>query len=107
MKNIENVREVLWNAYELAMKNEYFEGKSSEGYVELLYPSIWTCNSLEEFKQPYGIMIYSYSLGPHRSHYIYKGTGKDNTSTWYTSGCIYEKAIEVIQSWIKEFQPNL
>lgn len=102
MTDMNDVRKTLWNAYKKLQQSENgLEGsKSSEGYCELLYPSFWDCDSLEEFQEPCGLMIYSYVLGPGRQHFIYKSKSEhqDDYRTWVAPD-IYEKAVEVIKSW--------
>jgi len=102
--DMEDVREALWYAYKKEEESEYgVEGKSSEAWCELQYPTWWDCETLEEFKKPCGIMIYSYALGPSRTHYINYGE-EDKQINYYTweSPDIYTKAVEVINSWVDE-----
>lgn len=101
MKTIEDVRRALWKAYKKQQESEYgIEGKLSEAYCELQFPTFWNCETEEEFLKPRGIMIYSYALGPSRSHYVNYGP-EDKEVNYYTweSPDIYKKAIEVIESW--------
>ena len=101
--DMSDVRLALWNAYKLKEQSEYgIEGKSSEAYCELIYPSYWECSTLDEFLIPKGIMIYSYALGPSRSHYINYGASERDVNyyTW-ESPDIYEKAVKVINSWVE------
>jgi hypothetical protein len=98
-----DVRKALWNAYKKEEESEDgIYGKSSEAYCELRYPTYWDCEVIEEFLEPCGIMIYSYALGPSRSHYIMKGP-VDRQVNYYTweAPDIYKKAVEVINSWIE------
>lgn len=98
---MEDVRRELWKAYKQAQSEGWLEGKSSEAWCELEYPTFWDCETEEDFLQPCGIMIYSYALGPSRTHYINRGP-KDKKVNYYTweSPDIFAKAIEVIQSWV-------
>ena len=102
-KTMTDVREALWNAYKIEEQEGGIEGKSSEAYCELIYPTYYSCKTIEKFSKPYGINIYSYALGPSRMHHIlYAETeNKRNYYTW-ESPDIYAKAIEVIESWTEE-----
>lgn len=100
----EKVREKLWQAYEKCRKYNDFEGKSSEGYMQVSYPAIWDCDTLEEFRKPDKIMIYSYALGPSRQHYIFAGDKeKEVDYNEWISQDIFKKAWEIIDEWEKEF----
>lgn len=101
--DMNDVRVALWRAYKKRAESEgEIDGKSSEGYCELLYPTYWECNTEDEFKTPHGIMIYSYALGPNRKHYIYCGIPrKADSNIWYSPD-IYRKAVEVINSWMED-----
>ena len=102
MKKMNDVRRSLWEAY----KNcKGFEGKNYEAYCELRYSPIWDCETEEQFSRPFGIMIYSYALGPSRRHYINYGSieKEKNYYTW-ESPDIYQKAIDVINSWVKDYE---
>ena len=101
MANMADVRRALWRAYEKAASTEYgIDGKASDGWVELRYPTYWECETEDEFLQPCGIMIYSYALGPSRRHYINRGDEdrRVDHNTW-ESPDIFEKAVEIIESW--------
>lgn len=67
------------NAHSLAMDGHC---KSSEGHVEVGFGNHWDRNP-EEARKPVTVSIYSYLLGPHRSHYF------DNTT----------QALEVVRQW--------
>ena len=102
--NMTDVRKALWNAYKAEEETEHgIEGKSSEAYCELRYPTYWECDTIEDFNKPFGIMIYSYALGPSRKHYINYGT-EDKEVNYYTweSPDIYTKAVQIINSWCRE-----
>lgn len=103
---IQEVREALWKAYKEAEKSEDgIEGKTSEAYCELMFPTYWDCSSLEEFCQPIGIMVYSYALGPSRRHFFFRGEEEThpNYYTWYSPD-IFKKAVEVIESWERDIE---
>lgn len=99
--DINDVRKALWKLYS---DNKDWEGKSSEAYCELQYPAYWDCETENEFYEPNGIMIYSYAFGPSRTHYIYKNKRErhPNYYTWESTD-IFKKAVEVIESWNKEY----
>jgi hypothetical protein len=99
--NMEDVRRALWKAYKKAEKREYgIEGKSSEAWCELQYPTYWDAENEDDFIEPCGIMIYSYALGTSRQHYIKRGK-VDKQINYYTwqSPDIFRKAVEVINEW--------
>ena len=104
-----NVRKALWKAYRLAEKTGYLDScKMSEAYCELIYPTYFDCEDIDCFLEPVGIMIYSYALGPSRRHYIYKGKKEKQISIneWVSSN-IFTKAVEVINTWIKDIEDEL
>lgn len=104
--DIKDVRKALWEAYRLADEVEGgVEGKSSEAYCEIMYPTYWECDTLEEFMQPTGLMVYSYALGPSRRHYFYYSQKEyqENYYTWYAPDP-FKKAVEVINSWVEEYK---
>jgi hypothetical protein len=102
--NIIDVRKALWDAYAKCSKYPDFEGKSAEARVDVIYPSFWECDTIEEFNEPIGIMVYSYSLGTSRSHYFWKKKA-DMSKNYYTwiSDDIFGKAVEVINEWADEY----
>lgn len=102
--DIIDVRKALWDLY---ANNEGWEGKSSEAYCDLQFPAYWDCENESQFCEPNGIMIYSYAFGPSRVHYIMRGK-RDKEINYYTweSPDIYKKAIEVIESWDKNFKEH-
>lgn len=99
--DMQDVRAALYIAYKRLGATSYgIEGKSSEGWCELQYPTYWDCETGEEFLQPCGIMIYSYALGPSRRHYINRGKiDRQIDSTTWESPDIFRKAVEVISEW--------
>lgn len=102
---IDDVRRAVWDAYQRATKNPSYEGKSSEGYIEVLYPNFWEAKSFEDFAEPKGVMIYSYALGPSRQHYFFK-SDRDfqlDYATWYSVEP-FNRAIEEINKWVAEFE---
>ena len=103
--SIEDVRKALWDAYKRADESELgIEGKSSEACCEVFYPSYWECDSFEQFVKPSGLCVYSYALGPSRTHYFYFGDEERqiNYYTW-VSPDPFKKAVEVINSWIEAY----
>lgn len=104
MKTIEDVRRCLWKAYSKITKDPNYYGKSSEAYVEVQYPNFWAVDNEEDFLKPEGLMIYSYALGPSRTHYFNFGKKEShpNYYTWVSSDP-YAKAVEVIEGWLKEW----
>lgn len=101
MKTMDDVRRALWAAYKtLEATFEGIEGKSSEAWFELQYPTYWECETLEDFLKPCGIMVYSYALGPSRSHYFRLGK-VDREVNYYTweSPDPCAKAVEIIGQW--------
>jgi len=100
--DIDDVRRALWAAYKKEEKSEYgIEGKSNEAFCSVEYPNYWECETEEEFLMPDALMVYSYALGPSRTHYFKYGK-KDKEINYYTweSPDIYAKAVEVINSWV-------
>ena len=101
-QNIKDVRKALWDAYKL-----YFESvedsycKPQEAYCDVFYPNYFECeDDFDKFCEPNGIMIYSYCLGPSRSHYIFKGKeDKQIDYDRWESPNIYKKAVEIINRW--------
>ena len=104
MADINDVRKALFEAYEKkAQSEDGIKGKSSEGCCEVLYPTFWDCETIEEFLSPCGIMVYSYALGPSRLHY-FKYAEKEKQEdyhTWYAPD-FFAKAVEIINSWIED-----
>lgn len=101
MATIDDVRAALWTAYtKLAYTAEGVCGKSSEGWCELQFPTWWDCKSADEFAQPSGLMVYSYALGPSRTHYFNRGP-VDRQVNYYTweAPDFYAKAVEVVNAW--------
>lgn len=101
MATIDDVRAALWAAYKKLEATEHgVEGKSSEGWCELQYPTFFDCQSSAEFADPCGLMIYSYALGPSRAHYFNRGKidRQVNYYTWEAPD-FYAKAVEVVNSW--------
>ena len=104
MANMVDVRVALFNAYKKESESEFgVEGTSSEGYCELMYPTWWDNNNdIENFCEPYGIMVYSYALGPSRRHYFVKpGIGYTEDYATFIAEDFYAKAVEVINSWME------
>ena len=104
MADINDVRRALFEAYKKKEQSEYgIEGKSSEGWCEVLYPTFWDCETIDEFLKPCGIMVYSYALGPSRQHYFkYAEKEKqENYYTWYAPD-FFAKAVEVINRWAED-----
>lgn len=102
--DINDVRVSLYNAYrKLADQPGGIEGKMSEGHVNLKYPTYWDSENVADFCEPYGIEIYSYALGPSRSHYILKEE-KESHPNYYTwcGPDIFGLAVKVINSWADE-----
>ena len=101
--DMNDVRRALFRAYANEAKRHYgLEGcKSSEAYCELLYPTWWECGGDESaFLQPYGVMVYSYALGPNRQHYFTRGeTDRQIESNRWESPDFFAKAVEVINQW--------
>ena len=104
MGTIEDVREALWSAYTIASSHPDYYGKRSEGAVEIFYRPFHDCVSKESFFVPSGIMVYSYALGPSRSHYFMFGDKEDhpNYYTWVSIDP-YTKAVETINEWLDSF----
>lgn len=104
MADMSDVRRAVWEAYKREERTEEgIMGKSAEGACELLYPTYWECETLDEFLTPSGIMIYSYAIGPSRGHHIWRGE-KDqqiDSRTW-ESPDIYAKAVEVVRGWMAD-----
>ena len=107
MNTIEDVRAALYDAYMLYKKyNGYIDGKSDEGLCQLIYPTIYDCNSSKEFITPTGIMVYSYTLGPSRRHYFFFGEeSHPDYNIWYSKN-IYDTAVHEIMNWIDEVEKN-
>jgi hypothetical protein len=104
MADINDVRKALFNAYKKKEQSEDgIEGKSSEGWCEVLYPTFWECETIDEFLKPCGIMVYSYALGPSRQHYFMyaKKEKRGDYATWYAPD-FFAKAVEVINSWVED-----
>lgn len=104
MKTMDDVRAALLAAYRKQAASGPIEGKSSEGWCALHYPVVW--DFLDEgagFNEPSAIEIYSYALGPSRSHYINRGK-VDRQVNYYTweSPDIFAKAVEVINGWVDQ-----
>jgi len=104
MADINDVRKALFEAYKKKEQSEDgIEGKSGEGWCEVLYPTFWECETIDEFLKPCGVMVYSYALGPSRQHYFrYAEIEKnDDYTTWYAPD-FFAKAVEVINSWVED-----
>lgn len=101
MNTIEDVRCALFDAY-MRYKQVFggIEGKSAEGYCELMYPTIWDSKTKTDFCKPIGIMIYSYTLDQSRNHYIWQSEKdyQENYYTWHAKN-IYDTAVNIIMQW--------
>lgn len=98
---IDDVRHALWNAYKkLAASEHGIEGKSSEGWCELLFPTYWSCETADEFCEPCGIIVFSYALGTSRRHYFNAGKVEKQIDhcTWESPDFL-AKAVKVINGW--------
>ena len=103
MADIHDVRVALWRAYQKLAESGGIDGKSSEGYCELLYPTIWDAQSVEEFCRPEGVMVYSYALGPNRQHYFWRGpVDRQKESNQWFAPDPFAKAVKVIEEWEAE-----
>ena len=104
MTDITDVRRALWAAYQHAADIGEIEGKSSEAWCEVRYPTFWDADSEEQFLQPSELMVYSYALGPSRQHYFQRSSvdKRVDSNTW-KSPDIYAKAVEVIGEWVAAF----
>jgi hypothetical protein len=101
-----DVRFALWAAYKkLEVTKHGIEGKGSEGWCELKFPTFWDCQDADDFLEPISLMIYSYALGPSRSHFFKRGKvdRKVNYYTWEAPD-IYAKAVEVINGWADDIK---
>lgn len=101
MATMDDVRAALWAAYKKLEATKYgIEGKTSEGLCELQYPTFWGCQDATTFAAPCGLMIYSYALGPSRTHYFNRGKVERqvNYYTWEAPD-FYAKAVEVVNGW--------
>lgn len=101
---IEDVRKTLWEAYQrLAQTPEGIFGKSDEACCEVLYPSFFDFQTLEEFMKPSGLMVYSYALGPSRKHFFYRSDKESHPdyTVWYSPDP-FAKAIKVINGWLEK-----
>jgi hypothetical protein len=101
MATMDDVRAALWAAYKKLEATKYgIEGKTSEGLCELQYPTYWDCQEAAAFAEPSGLMIYSYALGPSRTHYFNRGK-VDRQVNYYTweAPDFYAKAVEVVNGW--------
>lgn len=68
--DLAEIRRLLTEAYEHYFANSDGHCKSSEGAIAIHYPPFfWR----EEDEEP-GVEVYSYVLGPHRSHYFKNST---------------------------------
>jgi len=103
MATIEDVRRALWEAYQREAQRECgIEGKMSEAWCEVQYPTYWDCESLDDFLRPCGLMVYSYALGPSRRHYFRVGKrDKQTDSNAWESPDPFAKAVEVINGWAR------
>lgn len=102
---IEDVRRALWSAYKRQEQLPCgIEGKSSEAWCEVQYPTYWDClDSPDDFLRPCGVMVYSYALGPSRRHYFNRAERdrQVDSNTW-ESPDPFAKAVEVINGWARE-----
>lgn len=79
--------------------------KMGDGGCTVKYPEFWKeegCGGIEAE----GLEIYSYVLGPSRNHYFYKGDGKGDYATFYSSDP-FQTALEEVQKWIDEQTESL
>ena len=66
--DLAEIRRLLAEAYEHYFTNSDGHCKSSEGAISIHYPPFFWRD--DETSEPPGIEIYSYVLGPHRSHHF-------------------------------------
>lgn len=93
------IRRVLAAAYEEAFREDECH-KTADGRCEALYPGVGDdegCGGIEAT----GLMIYSYVLGPSRSHYFYKGRGRGNYATFYSDDP-FARALREVRKWRRE-----
>ena len=98
---MKDVRNTLWKAYkQLESSTNGIEGRLSEGWCELKYPTYLNCETPDEFCEPYGLIVYSYALGTSRMHLFNRGAidRQVNYYTWEAPD-FYAKAVEVINEW--------
>lgn len=102
--DIRDVREALWRAYRVALDNGLDGWKSSEAYCDVKYPAYFTSEDEAEFFQPYELEVYSYALGPSRSHYFRRAAteSQPNYYTWCGPD-IFALAVRVIGEWERKF----
>ena len=101
MATMQDVRDALKRAYKKAAEQPCgIEGKSSEAHCSLHYPNWW---SEQNFDEPYSLEVYSYALGPSRSHYFNRAEC-DRQVNYYTweSPDIFAKAVEIIDGWAED-----
>lgn len=86
MSDLAAVRRALVEAYtRLQEIDGCVEGKSGEMLVTVEYPTWWDVQDGADPMEPTALMVYSYTLGPSRSHYFYRAEKEShpNYYTWY------------------------
>lgn len=82
LADLAEIDRLLDEANAHAMNQDGASWKSGEGHIEVGFGNHWDRDP-EEARKPVTVSIYSYLLGPHRSHYF------DNTT----------QALEVVRQW--------
>lgn len=104
MADIGDVRKALFAAYSKAARRPGgIEGKASEAWCAVKYPAWWDAKTPEQFAEPYELEVYSYALGPSRSHY-FRRADKESHPNYYTwcGPDIFALAVRVIGEWDDE-----
>ena len=104
MADIDDVRKALFAAYSKAARRPGgIEGKASEAWCAVKYPAWWDAKTPEQFAEPYELEVYSYALGPSRSHY-FRRAAEESHPNYYTwcGPDIFALAVRVIGEWDAE-----
>lgn len=106
-KTIKDVRQAMWDAY-IDIQPE----KLSECELGVLYGGLQTTTgnvrSETDFMKVECIEFYLYTIGPSGWYRVWQGdTEQQNSASDFTSVDIYQKSIDLIQQWDKDFKESI
>jgi hypothetical protein len=95
------IRRLLDEAYKDYFARSDGYCKSSEGYIEVYYPTWFEVEAGRDPMKANGLMVWSYALGPSRQHHFWEGKGRGDYSTHYSADP-FAKAVQVVTKWRDE-----
>lgn len=109
LEQLREIRQVLYEAYELECTYGEGYGKFGEMLCEVEYPTYWNVeHGKYDMMEPVSIMIYSYMLGPSRQHYFILDDIETHphANTWRTTD-IFATALRAVKEWRRSAEEGL